>query len=66
MNWPCGRRDAHKSHARTYAGWMLPATSETNAPAYWLGDGTKTTDPECPGVKAHPDTMIGRQHHDPA
>lgn len=62
FSWPCERRDAHKPHPRTPAGWIAPEDSEQNAPAYLSGDGTKTTEAMCPGVGAHPSTMIGGQY----
>ena len=47
-NWPCDRRDAHGPHP----------ISEDEMPAW--SDGIKF--PDCPGVKAHPNTTIGGRH----
>lgn len=64
FEWPCSRREAHGPHQRECVGWIDPdPNAELNAPAYATGGGKVTPDPECPGVRAHPNTMIGRAHH---
>lgn len=61
FKWPCQRREAHGPHPRTPMGLMASEDSETNASAYLNGEGGKTAEHMCPGVKAHPNTMIGRE-----
>lgn len=58
FEWPCHKRRSHGPHKRTKVGdihrdggWY---------PVYDNGQGVKTEDGDCPGVKAHPATMIGR------
>lgn len=51
FEWPCDKRIAHGPHDRTPLD------------GYYVGGNGITTEKRCPGVKAHPDTMIGRQHH---
>lgn len=50
--WPCDRRDAHGPHPAP----VLHGCPPEGAAAVW------PTEPpgECPGVRAHPGTMIGR------
>ncbi len=50
FKWPCDRRVAHGPHA-------VPCSQ--HGTRYTLCDFD--CDIECPGVKAHPNTMIGRQ-----
>jgi hypothetical protein len=47
--WPCDRRDAHRAHFDQVEVWELGDVHPV------MVDG-----PACPGVKAHPSTMIGR------
>lgn len=50
FDWPCDRHEAHGPH---------PVYCPEHGPEglAWVCDGTQ----ECPGVNAHPLTMIGRQ-----
>lgn len=58
MKWPCERRDAHGPHKRTWVG--VKGGISGNPKVYLMGDGSVTTEQLCPGVRAHPNTMIGR------
>lgn len=51
FDWPCDRRDAHGRHN---VGNNEAITEEQRSALIWSGDW-----PHCPGVKAHPTTMIG-------
>lgn len=48
FQWPCSKREAHGPHQIERRDWAVE------------GDLWKVS---CPGVRAHPDTMIGRQQH---
>jgi hypothetical protein len=48
FDWPCDLRVAHGPHEVEIEGIMLPTVPP------------KPMMRECPGVKAHPNTMIGR------
>lgn len=73
FEWPCERREAHAPHPRTLIGWTgglgavrefvndpkAGPTTQYPDPVYSVGGGLVTSQKECPGVKAHPTTMIG-------
>lgn len=57
FEWPCDREDAHGSHPYNHA--------DDGSQCYPLTCGGSRHDPcfndqECPGVKAHPLTQIGK------
>jgi hypothetical protein len=59
FEWPCDRRDAHGPHTITWteSGHGCDGTEEScmeNCPVP-IQQGQ-----DCPGVRAHPDTQIGR------
>lgn len=58
FKWPCYRRDAHGSHVVTYADIVR---HDDSIEAMRLADMMSDVDATftCPGVKAHPATMIG-------
>ena len=51
-HWPCDRRDAHGPHYRQPGGDQ----PESDLKTYLARQDPRV----CPGVKAHPNTMIGR------
>lgn len=59
FDWPCYKREAHKAH-------VIDSTEDLERLAdVQLTELTRSspwalTGLQCPGVKAHPDTMIGR------
>lgn len=53
--WPCEKRRSHGPHKRERINLWGPAPA-----VYAAGDGMVTQVEDCPGVKAHPATMIGR------
>lgn len=63
FEWPCDRRDAHGPHPRPIdpeiaAVYDVPPDQLDTIDPEVVG---LVTPPDCPGVKAHPATMIGRQ-----
>ena len=53
FEWPCDKRTAHGPHEVRNT---IALTDDQLVDAIDLG----VTHPACPGVKAHPSTMIGR------
>lgn len=51
FQWPCEKRTAHEAHP--IYGEMVLQTGDGKEHPIVVG--------QCPGVKAHPNTMIGRQ-----
>lgn len=56
FRWPCDIRRAHGPHQRKPVGTVRLLAQ---FPMYVGPGGKLTANPDCPGVKAHPATMIG-------
>lgn len=59
FKWPCDRREAHGPHERRCTGFDDGKPGKPKV--YPTGDGM-TYEKDCPGVSAHPATMIGGKH----
>lgn len=71
FKWPCERRVAHAPHPRTMMGYAGEVDDLSKIkfngmidnfrkqPVYLLGTGELTFEEMCPGISAHPKTMIG-------
>jgi hypothetical protein len=61
FDWPCWRRDAHGPHrpwVTDSGGGHYLGDDRPDAQAFKVERNVRQVD--CPGVKAHPNVMIGR------
>lgn len=64
FKWPCERRKAHAPHPRKWVGNTRCESDPPGSPerkVYAGGMGSMTFEEMCPGVRAHPNTMIGKR-----